>query len=114
MDVKSSFVNGNLVYIEQPEGFQPSYNEDYVCRLKKPLYGLNQAPRAWYSRLDKYLQQQGFKREYIDINIYIKIDNEDMLIIVVYVDDIIFRSNVDRMSQIFTEEMQKIIWDFHD
>jgi hypothetical protein len=58
MDVKSSFLNGELeeeVYIEQPEGFQLSENTDYVCKLKKALYGLKQAPRAWYSRLDKYL-----------------------------------------------------------
>jgi hypothetical protein len=65
MDVKSTFLNGNLeeeVYIEQPEGFQLSEDGDYVCKLKKSLYGLKQAPRAWYSRLDKHLQQQGFKR----------------------------------------------------
>jgi transposase InsO family protein len=60
MDIKSTFLNGELeeeVYIEQPEGFQLSENTDYVCKLKKALYGLKQAPRAWYSRLDKYLQQ---------------------------------------------------------
>jgi hypothetical protein len=110
MDVKSTFLNGDLeeeVYIEQPEGFLLSEDEEYVCRLKKALYGLKQAPRAWYSRLDKYLQQQGFKRGTIDNNIYIKIDNAEMLIIVVYVDDIIFGSNIDEMSQKFAEEMQK-------
>jgi hypothetical protein len=66
MDVKSSFMNGQLqeeVYIEQPEGFQLSENKDYVCKLKKSLYGLKQAPRAWYSRLDKYLQKAGFRKE---------------------------------------------------
>jgi hypothetical protein len=58
MDVKSAFLNGEHeeeVYIEQPEGFQLSENENYVCKLKKALYGLKQDPRAWYSRLDKYL-----------------------------------------------------------
>jgi hypothetical protein len=93
MDVKSTFLNGNLeeeVYIEQPEGFLLSENKDYVCRLKKALYGLKKAPRAWYSRLDKYLQQQGFKRGIADSNLYIKTKGEDQLIIVVYVDDIIF------------------------
>jgi hypothetical protein len=58
MDVKSSFLNGELeeeVYFEQLEGFQLSDNVDYVCKLKKALYGLKQAPRAWYFRLDKYL-----------------------------------------------------------
>jgi hypothetical protein len=59
MDIKSSFLNGELeeeVYIEQPKGFQFPKNTDYVCKLKKALYGLKQALRAWYSRLDKYLQ----------------------------------------------------------
>jgi hypothetical protein len=59
MDVKSSFLNGELeeeVYIEQPKGFQLSENTNYVCKLKKALYGLKLTPRAWYSRLDKYLQ----------------------------------------------------------
>jgi hypothetical protein len=63
MDVKSSFLNGELeeeVYIEQPKGFQLSENTDYVCKLNKALYVLKQAPRAWYSRLDKYLQSEGF------------------------------------------------------
>ena len=50
MHVKSSFLNGELeeeVYIEQPEGFQLSKNEDHVCRLKRALYGLKKAPRTW-------------------------------------------------------------------
>jgi hypothetical protein len=59
MDVKSAFLNRELeeeVYIEQPEGFQLSENVYYVCKLKKAFYGLKWAPRAWCSRLDKYLQ----------------------------------------------------------
>jgi hypothetical protein len=59
MDVKSSFLNGELeeeFYIEQPKGFQLSENAYYVCKLKKALHVLKQNPRAWYSRLDKYLQ----------------------------------------------------------
>jgi hypothetical protein len=74
--------------------------------LIKSLYGLNKYPRVWYSRLDKYLQQQGFKQLTTYRNIYIKIDNEEMLIIILYVDDIIFGSSVDRMSQNFVEEIQ--------
>jgi hypothetical protein len=66
MDVKSTFLNGDLeeeVYIEQPEGFQLSEKENYVCRLKKALYGLKQAPRAWYSRLDRYYNNKGSGKE---------------------------------------------------
>jgi hypothetical protein len=53
------------------------------------------------------LQQQGFKRGTTYNNVYIKIDSENMLIIVVYVDNIIFGSNADRMSQTFVEKMKK-------
>jgi hypothetical protein len=59
------FLNGDLeeyVYMEKPEGFSLTYNPDYVCKLKKALYGLKQAPRAWYYRLDKFLQDKGFKK----------------------------------------------------
>jgi hypothetical protein len=49
MDVKSTFINGDLeedLYVEQPKGFSLIDNHDYVCKLKKALYGLKQAPRA--------------------------------------------------------------------
>ena len=72
MDVKYTFRNGKLeeeVYIEQREGFLLSENKDYACKLKKALYGLKQDPRAWFSRLDNYLKQQGFKRGAIESNI---------------------------------------------
>jgi hypothetical protein len=109
MDVKSYFLNGELeeeVYIEQPEGFQLSENADYVCKLKKALYGLKQAPRAWYSRLDKYLQQEGFRKGSADNNLYIKVTQDGILLIEVYVDDIIFGSIDDRLSQKFAKDMQ--------
>ena len=109
MDVKSTFLNGELeeeVYIEQLEGFILSEHGDYVCRLKKSFYGLNQAPRDWYSRLDRYLQQQGFKNGNVDNNLYIKMHQDSMIIIEVYVDDIIFESDDDRMSQNFSKDMQ--------
>jgi hypothetical protein len=69
-----------------------SENADYVCKLKKVLYGLKQAPRAWYSRLDKYLQQPGFIKGSADNNLYIKETQDSILLIEVYVDDIIFGS----------------------
>jgi hypothetical protein len=94
------------VYIEKHEGFLLSENEDYVCILKKALYGLKKSPRAWYSIFEKYLQHQGFKKGTTDNNLYIKIDNAEILIIVVYVDDIIFGSNNYKISQNFAEEMQ--------
>jgi hypothetical protein len=99
MDVKSTFLNGELeeeVYIEQLEGFQLSENTNYVCKLNKTLYGLKRSLRAWYSRLDKYLQQEGFKKGSAENNLYIKVTQYSILIIEVYVDDIIFGSTNDR------------------
>ena len=83
MDVKSTFLNGELegeVYIEKPKGFLLSKHGGYVCILKKELYGLKQAPRAWYLRLDRYLQQPGFKRGNVDNNLYIKMDQDSIII----------------------------------
>ena len=110
MDVKFAFLNGKIeeeVYIEKPEGFLLSKNIDYVCKLKKALYGLKQAPRAWFSRLDNYLKQQGFKRGATESNIYLKIEDKNMIIVVVYVDDIIFESNLQILSVNFASEMKK-------
>ena len=104
MDVKSAFLNGDLeeeVYIEQPDGLILGNDPKLVCRLRKALYGLKQAPRAWYYHLDQYLHQQGFSKVSADSNLYIKIDNDKLLILVVYVDDIIFGSNEEAMSQTF-------------
>jgi hypothetical protein len=80
-------------------------NADYVCKLKKSLYGLKQAPRSWYSRLDKYLQQIGFRKGSADNNLYIKGSEGNTLLIEVYVDDIIFGSDDDRLSQKFAKYM---------
>ena len=105
MDVKSAFFNGKIeeeVYIEQLEGFLLSKNIDYICKLKKALYSLKQAPRAWFSRLDNYLKQHGFKRGVTESNLYLKIEDENMVNFVVYVDDIIFGSNLKILSVNFT------------
>eukprot|EP00253_Pinus_taeda_P021548 PITA_21548 len=104
MDVKSAFLNGDLeeeVYIEHPDGFILGNDPNLVSRMKKVLYGLKQAPRAWYYRLEKYLHQQGFPKGSTDSNLYIKVENDKLLILIVYVDDIIFGSNEEAMSQSF-------------
>ena len=101
MDLKSTFLNGDLeeeVYREQPERFILGNDEKLVCKLKKDLYGLKKAPRTWYYHLDKYLHQQGFSKGFADSNLYTKTENDKLLIVVVYVDDIIFGSNEDSMS----------------
>ena len=69
MDVKCVFLNGYLneeVFVEQPKGFEDPQFPDHVLRLKKALYCLKQAPRAWYDWLTHYLLDRGFKKGYAD------------------------------------------------
>ena len=91
MDVKTTFLNGILggeVYIEQPQGFEVYGRDSHVCHMRKVLYWLKQAPRAWYSRIDTYLQQSGFKKSEADLNLYYLVDGEDPIILVLYVDNL--------------------------
>jgi len=71
------------------------------------MYGIKQSPIAWFSILDQYLQKQGYKRGTTDSNIYIKIKEQNMIVVVVYVDDIIFGSNLTILRKQFSTEMQK-------
>eukprot|EP00253_Pinus_taeda_P024849 PITA_24849 len=110
MDVKSAFLNEDLeeeFYIEQLEGFILGNDAKLVCKLRKSLYGLKRSPRAWYYCLHKYIHQQGSSKGSTDSNLYTKIDIDKLLIIVVYVDDIIFGRNEESMSQNFASVMQQ-------
>jgi hypothetical protein len=103
------FLNGDLeedVYMEQPEVFSLTNNPDYVCKLKKELYGLKQAPQARYYRLDKFLQDKGFKKGFVDNNLYIKSEGDDLLVVLVYVDEIIFGCTNDSSVQRFSNSMK--------
>ncbi|GJV79446.1 zf-CCHC domain-containing protein [Tanacetum coccineum] len=96
MDVKTTFLYGPLkeeVYVNQPDGFVDPYHPDQVYRLKKALYGLKQAPRAWYDELSNFLVSKGFSKGSIDPTLFITKHREDILLVQIYVDDIIFGSN---------------------
>ena len=58
MDVKNAFLHDELdkdIYMEQPRGFKSKIHPEYVCKLKKALYGLKKAPRAWYGKMVSFL-----------------------------------------------------------
>ncbi|GJY43084.1 putative ribonuclease H-like domain-containing protein, partial [Tanacetum coccineum] len=71
-------------------GFKDLDHPDKVYKMVKALYGLHQAPRAWYETLANYLLGNGFKRGKIDQKLFIKKQKGDILLVQVYVDDIIF------------------------
>jgi hypothetical protein len=108
MDVKSTFLNGYVdeeIYVEQPKGFEIPGKEDRVYRLKKALYGLKQAPRAWYSRIDKYFQDHGLVKSSSEPNLYILQSGQDILIVALYVDDLIYTGNNFDLFQKFKSHM---------
>ena len=80
------------VYVEQPPGFGNVEFPHHVYKLKQALYGLKQAPRAWYDRLSNFLIGNDFKMGKLDTTLFIKIKENDMLLVQIYVDDIIFGS----------------------
>ncbi|GJW65816.1 putative ribonuclease H-like domain-containing protein [Tanacetum coccineum] len=95
MDVKSAFLYGTIeedVYVTQPPGFKDPDHPDKVYKVVKALYGLHQAPRAWYETLANYMLSNGFKRGKIYHTLFIKEQKGDILLVHVYVDDIIFGS----------------------
>nr|GEX22295.1 hypothetical protein [Tanacetum cinerariifolium] len=95
MDVKIAFLHGTLkkdVYVCQPEGFINADHPSHVYKLKKALYGLKQAPRAWYDELLMFLLQNHFFKGTIDPTLFIRLFDDDILVVQVYVDDIIFGS----------------------
>ena len=110
MNVKCAFLNGFLneeVFVEQPKGFQDPHFPNHVLRLKKAVYEMKQAPRAWYDRLTNYLLDRGFQRGYIDRTLFVKKDENYLLVAQVYVDDIVFRATVDARALKFFKEMKK-------
>ncbi|CAM8883048.1 unnamed protein product [Rhodiola kirilowii] len=110
MDVKSAFLNGVLneeVYVAQPKGFEDPHHPVSVFRLKKALYGLKQAPRAWYERLTVFLIEHGYVRGAVDKTLFVKHTRSDFIIAQIYVDDIVFGSNTQKLVDQFVEQMQK-------
>ncbi|GJS71215.1 putative ribonuclease H-like domain-containing protein [Tanacetum coccineum] len=80
------------VYVSQPPGFvDPKYPKK-VYKVVKALYGLHQDPRAWYATLSTFLLKNGYRRGTIDKTLVIKKDKNDIMLVQVYVDDIIFGS----------------------
>ena len=101
MDVKSTFLNGDLkeeVYVEQPPRFVIPGSEGKVCKLKKALYELKQAPCTWYQRIDAYFLRKGFRRSPLDANLYIYREGGKSMIMVLYVDDLVMTGTMKKRS----------------
>ncbi|GKC00471.1 retrovirus-related pol polyprotein from transposon TNT 1-94, partial [Tanacetum coccineum] len=110
MDVKSAFLYGKIeeeVYVCQPPGFEDPNFLDRVYKVEKALYGLHQAPKAWYETLSTYLLDNEFQRGKIDKTLFIKRYKGDILLVQVYVDDIIFGSIKKELCNAFEKLMHE-------
>ncbi|GKA07815.1 retrovirus-related pol polyprotein from transposon TNT 1-94, partial [Tanacetum coccineum] len=100
MDVKTAFLNGNLreeVYVSQPDGFVDPDKPNHVYKLKKALYGLKQAPRAWYDMLSSFLISNDFSKGSVDPTLFIRREGNDLILVQIYVDDIIFAASTPEL-----------------
>ncbi|GKC20537.1 putative ribonuclease H-like domain-containing protein [Tanacetum coccineum] len=110
MDVKSAFLYGTIeeeVYVYQPPGFVDPAHPNKVYKVIKALYGLHQAPRAWYETLSSFLLKNDFRRGTIDKTLFIKKNKSDIMLVQVYVDDIIFGFTTQSMCTEFEDCMHK-------
>ncbi|GJY85161.1 retrovirus-related pol polyprotein from transposon TNT 1-94 [Tanacetum coccineum] len=96
MDVRTTFLNGELkeeVYVSQLEGFVDQDNPSHVYKLKKALYSLKQAPRAWYDMLSSFLISQQFSKGAVNLTLFTRHAGNNILLVQIYVDNIILASN---------------------
>ncbi|KAD3067019.1 hypothetical protein E3N88_34899 [Mikania micrantha] len=110
MDVKTAFLYGKVkeeIYVCQPPGFEDPQNPEHVYKLDKALYGLHQAPRAWYATLTDHLLANGYTRGAIDQTLFVRKDKDDLILVQIYVDDIIFGSTSSALCKEFEGVMKK-------
>lgn len=108
LDVKTAFLHGDLketVFVSQPEGFKVKGSEDKVYKLNKALYGLRQAPRAWNEKLNKVLEKLNFMKCSKEPSLYQKQEDEHLLLVAIYVDDLLVCGSSLSMISDFKEKM---------
>ena len=100
--MKTTFLNGVIeeeVYIEQTQGFEVEDRHTHVCKLKKALYGLKQAPWAWYEMIDSFLSSMGFTKSKYDPNLYLKVVEDEPIILLLYVDELLLTGNEKQIME---------------
>ncbi len=98
------------MYMEQPPGYVNQTHPNLVCRLKKTLYDLKQAPRAWSNKISQYLVTSGFQSFDANFSLYVKKTNRGIFIIVIYVDDLIITkdsiANISNLKKLLKQKFE--------
>lgn len=105
LNVKTAFLNGDLneiIYMEKPNGFTQNSGDKYkVLKLKKAIYGLKQASRAWHKKIDEFFLSNGYEKSKLEPCLYSKIDDNMKVIVTVYVDDFfVFSNNIHETEKL--------------
>ncbi|WVZ94071.1 hypothetical protein U9M48_040011 [Paspalum notatum var. saurae] len=100
LDVSNAFLHGHLheqVFCQQPVGFVDSAQSDAVCLLSKSLYGLRQAPRAWFTRFTSFITTIGFVATRSDSSLFVLRHGKDLAYLLLYVDDMVLTVSSDEL-----------------
>lgn len=110
LDVKTAFLHGRLdeeIYIHQPEGYVVQGREKYVCKLKKSLFGLKQAPRAWNIELNEAITKYGLTRSEEDQCVYYRVEGDNWILATFFVDDGLICGTNKEIIQRFVVHLEK-------
>lgn len=110
LDVKNAFLHGDLteeVYMKQPPGFVHLDFPDYACKLKKAIYGLKQAPCAWFYKFSSFLLSSGFTCSLSDTSMFVYKSGGNIIILLLYIDDIILTSNFVSLFTTFIDLLSR-------
>jgi hypothetical protein len=110
MDVKTTFLNGNLtedVYMTQPEDFVDLKHVGKICKLQKSIYGLKQTSQSWNLRFDEEVKEFGFIKSVEESCVYKKVSGSTVIFLVLYVDDILLIRNDIPMMEAVKSSLRK-------
>ena len=110
MDVITAFLNGSIseeIFMEILDGFPGAGDPTLICKINRALYGLKQAPKAWYDRINSWLHKQGMKRSECDPNLYYLRQNNKLVILLLYVDDLLITGDDEQAIINLKEKLQQ-------
>jgi hypothetical protein len=108
LDINNAFLQGTLaedVYMAQPLGFHDLDKPEFVCKLRKAIYGLKQAPHAWYHELYNFLNASGFSNSLVNTSLFIFHQHSHLIYLLVYVDNIIVTGDNEHAINQFIQRL---------